>query len=101
MSRKDDDRGRFVDLPEVSETFADSVGGILFHKGVMRILLYVTRSDEPTSTNGEPNKRRHPACRLVLTEDAAAELLDRLSQLAQVMKADAQNPDPSGPKVVH
>ena len=56
----------YVDLPELSETFADSLVGFIFDGQTLRITFGVNRMDEPS--RGQPNTgKRYPACRLVLT----------------------------------
>ena len=85
----------FADLPEVSETFADSFGGFSFDGALLRVTLNVTRLDAPEQGK-PPSGKRYPACRLVLTAKAAQDLCNCLNQLAAVLgqaqKAQAKSP---------
>ena len=56
---------RYVDRPDISETFADSVSGLIFDGQSLRIEFAVTRLDE-VKPNMPITGRRYPACRLVL-----------------------------------
>ncbi len=77
----------FVDRPELVETFADSVRGVMFDGSVLRVELSVTRLADPGTAGGQASMTRQPACRLVLTASGAVELFN---QLQQVMGALAQ-----------
>jgi hypothetical protein len=75
---------RHVDRPEVAETFADSVSGLVFDGQSLRIEFAVTRFDEikpDTPITG----RRYPACRLVLPPAAAIELINRMQQIGAAL----------------
>ena len=84
MSRKEKAsiQTRFEDRPEVSETFVDSIQAIHFDGQSMRLTLCTTRY-EPDKPPDSPTGVRVPACRLVLTPNAA---LDLFNKLQQVMK---------------
>lgn len=77
-----------VDIPEVTETFIDSTHGIIFDGRTFRIELCVTRLGEPEPP-APPSGRRYTACRLVMTPDAAAELANKIQQLAAAMAQQA------------
>jgi hypothetical protein len=77
----------FTDRPELFETFADSVRGVMFDDSVLRIELCVTRFASPAAVGRQASMTRQPACRLVLTSSGAVELFN---QLQQVMRALAQ-----------
>jgi hypothetical protein len=84
----------YVDLPELSETFADSIQGLFFDGQTARITFVVNRPDPakpPTANAGS----RIPVCRLVLTANCTIELADQLGQLAAAM-AQAQAGAPGG-----
>ena len=85
---------QYVDRPEVSETFADSVSRIQFDGQTLRLEFCVSRLDEqkpPAAITG----KRYPACRLVLPPAAAIDLMNKMQQItaglikAGVLKADA------------
>jgi len=75
---------RYVDRPEVAETFADSVNGLMFDGQTLRIELGVTRYDE-IKPNTPITGRRFPACRIALSPAGAAELITRVQQIASAM----------------
>jgi hypothetical protein len=68
----------FVDLPALEETFADSIRGIAFEKGTLRVEFCVTRAG---GTPAASNAHQVPSCRLVLPAETAIELANRLQQL--------------------
>jgi hypothetical protein len=78
---------RYVDLPEVSETFADSLGLSTFDGQSVRIELCVTRLDEPNPPKS-PTARKYPACRLVLTPQVAVDLFKQLNGFIEIMKKE-------------
>jgi hypothetical protein len=84
-----------VDLPELPETFADSINQVFFDGQTLRINFGVTRVDPPAQPQ---TARRYPACRLVLTPGAAVELMNQIQRLtagmiqAGVLKAAATAP---------
>ncbi|MDX2498322.1 MAG: hypothetical protein QNL11_10525 [Desulfobacterales bacterium] len=55
MPKKSGPQTRFVDRPEVSETFADSIHGLSFDGQSMRIEFCTTRLDSPQP----PSLQRH------------------------------------------
>jgi hypothetical protein len=68
---------RYIDLPEISETFADSIGPISINGEATRIELQITRLDEP-KPDKQPSARKHPACRLVMPTSVCLELYNQL-----------------------
>ncbi len=85
---------RYVDRPEIPETFADSVSGLVFDGQSLRIEFAVTRLDE-VKPNTPITGRRYPACRLVLPPAAAAELINRMQQIgAALAQAGVARPMP-------
>ena len=75
---------RYVDQPELTETFADSIGHLSFDGQSLRIDFTVTRMDEVKQ--GAPlTGRRYPACRLVLPPAAAVDLINRMQQVANAL----------------
>ena len=75
---------RLVDRPEVAETFADAVTGVIFDGQTLRIELAVTRFDE-VKPNTPITGRRYPACRIVLPPNAAVDLINRMQQIATAL----------------
>jgi hypothetical protein len=75
---------RYVDRPELGETFADSIGHLSFDGQSLRIEFAITRMDDVKQ--GAPlTGRRYPACRLVLPPGAAVELINRMQQVAAAL----------------
>jgi hypothetical protein len=90
---------RYVDRPELVETFADSITGMFFDGQSLRIEFAVSRVDE-IKPNAPITGRRYPACRLVLPGAAAVDLINRMQQIgAALAKAglvkQAQPPKPA------
>ncbi len=75
---------RYVDRPDVAETFADSVSGLVFDGQTLRIEFAVTRLDE-VKPNTPITGRRYPACRVVLPPAAAADLINRMQQIGAAL----------------
>jgi hypothetical protein len=72
----------YVDLPDMPETFVDSIRMVRFDGVTMRAELCVTRIGER-----EPFIiKRYPACRLVLTPEAAVELARQLQKIVAAME---------------
>ena len=70
---------RHVDLPELPETFADSVHAVVWDGQTLRVDLCVTRYPD-LSPGAAAEAKRYPVCRLVLTSRAAVDLFNRLQQ---------------------
>jgi hypothetical protein len=92
----------YVDRPEISEAFADSVEKINFDGQSWRIEFSVTRLEAPIPPNIQPAKR-YPSCRLVLSINAgmalAAQLQAILSELERqgmIQKIPVTNLTPPG-----
>ena len=76
---------RYVDRPECSETFADSVNSVFFDGQTMRIEFGITRMDD--MKKDQPlTGRRYPACRLVLAPAAAIDLINKMQQTAAALQ---------------
>ena len=76
---------RYQDLPELGETFADSVGPWFFDGHTLRIEFTVSRFDD-AKRDADPTGRKIPVCRMVLTPPAANELLRLFRQLAATLE---------------
>ncbi len=75
---------RYLDRPDLAETFADFVSGLIFDGQTLRIEFAVTRLDEVKA--GAPiTGRRYPACRVVLPPAAAIDLINRMQQIAAAL----------------
>jgi hypothetical protein len=76
---------RYVDRPDCSETFADSINGLYFDGQSLRIEFGITRLDE-VKPNTPVTGRRLPAQRMVLTPMAAIELINRMQQIGAALQ---------------
>ena len=76
---------RYQDVPELPETFADSVGRWYFDGTTLRIEFLVSRMDQEKSSEGRTG-RKLPVCRLVLTPTGAIELLYQAQRMAAALE---------------
>jgi hypothetical protein len=77
----------FVDLPQITETFADSIQTLFFDGQNLRVVFCATRLDEPKS--GErPEARRYPTCRLVLSAQGTIDLINRIQKISAALVRD-------------
>jgi hypothetical protein len=86
---------RYVDLPELPETFADSIHTMVWDGQTLRVEFCVTRFPDQGPAAGK-EAQRVPACRLVMTSALAVDLFNRLQQtmnaLAQAGVVTQQKP---------
>ena len=75
---------RYVDQPDMAETFADSVNNVYFDGQSLRIEFGITRLDD-IKANTPMSGRRYPAQRMVLTPLAAIELINRMQQVGMAL----------------
>ena len=75
---------RYVDRPDVTETFADSISALVFDGQTLRIEFAVTRVDE-VKPGAAITGRRYPACRVVLPPGAAVDLINRMQQIGAAL----------------
>ena len=75
---------RYIDRPECTETFADSINHVYFDGQSLRIEFGITRLDD-VKQNAPVTGRRHPAQRMVLTPMAAVELINRMQQVGAAL----------------
>jgi hypothetical protein len=84
-----------VDIPDLSETFADSIDSVFFDGQTLRINFGVTRFEQ-SQQSPATTALRYPSCRLVLTPRAGVELMNQIQKLmtgmiqAGVLKAAPQ-----------
>ena len=79
----------YVDIPEVSETFADSFRNFVFDGQVIRIEFCATRLDD-IAPNHPPTAKQYPACRLVLTAQAMLEMYNQLGQMIGALEKEGK-----------
>jgi hypothetical protein len=75
---------RYIDRPECTETFADSINNVYFDGQSLRIEFGITRLDD-VKPNTPVTGRRFPAQRIVLTPGAAVELINRMQQVGAAL----------------
>jgi hypothetical protein len=89
---------QYRDVPELKETFADSVGRWSFDGMTMRIEFLVSRADQERPPE-DRSSYRLPVCRLVLTPNAALELLNQAQRMAAALeKAGLAKKAPAKPE---
>jgi hypothetical protein len=71
---------RYQDIPDLPETFADSIGQWIFDGQMLRIEFTVTRLDAGGASQPRTG-RRLPTARMVLTPSCAVELIRQCQQL--------------------
>ncbi len=76
---------RYVDLPDVLETFVDSVKSVSFDGDSARIELCVTRMD-PLKSKGKPTARRYPVCRLAMTPESFLSLANQFHTIVKTLE---------------
>ena len=76
---------RYIDRPDCTETFADSINGVYFDGQSLRIEFGITRLDE-VKPNTPVTGRRLPAQRMVLTPTAAVDLINRMQQVGTALQ---------------
>jgi hypothetical protein len=87
---------RYQDMPDLRETFADSIGGWTFDGNTLRIEFLVSRL-EAGKPDEAPSGRAVPVCRLVLTAAGAVDLLKACSQFTGALaKAGVIKQTPPG-----
>src|SRR5262245_57953251 len=74
----------FVDMPQLAETFADSVQTLLFDGQNLRIVFCASRLDEPKG-GGRPHGKRYPTCRLVLSGQGTLDLINRIQKIGAAL----------------
>jgi hypothetical protein len=82
----------YVDLPELQEIFADSVGSMSsFDRSTVRVELTVARMDKlPHPEGRKPSGKRYPVARLALTYDCARDLAGFLNRWLEAVE---KNPE--------
>jgi hypothetical protein len=76
---------KYIDRPEVSETFADVIHSVQLDGQVLRIELCVTRLDHPVNPKEPATARCYPVSRLVLSAPAAIDLINRMQQIGAAL----------------
>ena len=70
---------------DVRETFADSLGDVMFDGQILRLEFCVTRLDE-LKPQGTPTGHRHVVSRVALTTEGAVQLMNAAQQIAAALK---------------
>ena len=75
---------RYIDRPEISETFIDSLHFASFDGTTFRIELCVTRMDEPKPPKA-PTARKYPICRLVMPPQTMLEVFNQFQTFVNAL----------------
>ena len=75
----------YVDRPEISETYADSIEKISFDGQSWRLEFCITRMGELIPPNTLPGKK-FPCCRLVLSVNTGLDLANKMQGLIAILK---------------
>src|SRR5882757_7576343 len=84
MAEDEKPKFRYQDVPDLGETFADTVGNWSFDGNTLRIEFLVSRID-PEKPSGAPTGRAVPVCRLVLTTPGAVQMLRTCAQFTAAL----------------
>ena len=76
---------KYVDIPELAETFADHIENLFFDGATLRVEFCVKRIDQ-FARDKPATGRRLPVCRLVLPREAAIELINQLQRLGGALE---------------
>lgn len=71
---------------DIGETFADTLGTMLFDGQTLRLDFTVARMNEPKPP-AQPTGERHVVCRLVLSAPCAIDLINQMQQIAAQLAA--------------
>ncbi len=74
----------YVDRPELTETYADSIQSVSFDGQSLKINFCVTRLDD-IKQDQTPSGKRYPACRLVLPPAAAVDLINHMQRISAAL----------------
>ena len=97
-------QAKLADIPEIAETFGDSIRGVWFDGSTWRIQVDVVRLDDPAAAGGTLSTTQYPSCRLALSAAAGIALLEKLNLLAKELEANGtlkRLPPPQGSTVTH
>jgi hypothetical protein len=74
-----------IDIPELRETFADSLGMTIFDGMTARITFCVQRLQQPLPPD-PPQVKKYPSARMVLTPEAAVDLFNQMQMIIGAMQ---------------
>ena len=75
----------FVDRPNLTETFTDSLETFIFNNNILRVDFCCGRLETPKPP-ASPSVKKYPVCRLVMPLDTAVDLFNQLNQLFGVLE---------------
>lgn len=89
----------YVDLPDLTETFSDHVEKFFFDGNTLRVEFCVRRVED-AQPNKTPSGKRYPVCRLVLHQEAAIDLINKLQGLTAALEKQGvlKRQQPEAPK---
>jgi hypothetical protein len=74
----------FIDRLDVTESYADSVHSISFDGQSLRLTFCISRMNE-LKQDEQVSGKRYPSCRLVLSANAAVDLMNRMRQISAAL----------------
>lgn len=77
---------KFIDRPEVRETFTDSVRDASFDGQTLRLEFCVTRVEPANGVGQAPSAQQFPVARLVLSPAAIDQLVNDLENLKKAVQ---------------
>ena len=75
----------YVDLPEIAETFADSLERILVDQSGLRMEFVVNRMDDPKPP-APPTGKKYTACRVVMPLNGFMDMVGKLNGIVQALQ---------------
>ena len=76
---------QYVDRPEISETYVDTLEKMVFDGQTLRMEFCVNRMNEPKPPN-PPTGKKYTACRLVLPPMGLIEMTNKLNGIVAAME---------------
>jgi hypothetical protein len=77
---------QYVDRPEISETFVDSLRGVMFDGMNLRLEFVVNRMDEPRPST-PPSGKSYPVCRIVIPLPSGMAMVGQINGLIANLQA--------------
>lgn len=85
--RLPEDMVQYIDRPEVSETFSDSLGLCNFQNQTAMVEFCVTRFDKVNPPDA-PTGRRYPVTRLLMTPELIVDLFQFMQNMMSIMQRE-------------
>lgn len=99
MAQRTRPKTKYIDRPDVVETYADSLGMCTFEDGVFRLELTANRYDEPKPP-APPTGRRYPVVRVAMPVPAVVRLFNHLNQMMNLLQQRGIVKEETGPVTI-